>query len=62
VTAYVFVNFYVSLAVGKRADRRPAQWRSHVFANAFGQIAVGGAAKNFQFRLEREHGAVNLGV
>jgi hypothetical protein len=62
VPSNVFVDFYVSLAVRKRADCRPAQWHSHVFANAFGQIAVGGAAKNFQFRLEREHGAANLGV
>lgn len=47
MAADVFLDFYVRLAVGKRADRCPAQWHTNVLANALGQIGVGGTAENF---------------
>jgi len=58
----VFLNLYVRLAIGKRADRRLTERDADVSANALCKAAVGGAAENFQFWLEREHGAVNLGA
>ena len=58
----VFLNLYVRLAIGKRADRRLTERDADVSANALCKAAVGGAAENFQFWLEREHGAANLGA
>ena len=58
----VFLDPYVRLTVGKRADCRPTQRHTNVFADALGEIAIRRAAEDFQFRLEREHGAANLGA
>lgn len=62
VPSNVFLDFYVRLTIGKRTDGGAAQRHPHVFANTLRQVAIRRAAENFQFRLEREHGAANLGV
>src|SRR5262249_57917004 len=41
VAPNVFLDFYVRLAVWERAYCRPTQWHTNVFANAFGQAAIG---------------------
>src|SRR6266849_8427820 len=58
----VFLDPHVSLAIGKRADCCLTKWHTDVFANALGQLAIGGAAENLQFRLKCKHGAANLGA
>src|SRR5207248_10912245 len=40
VASDVFLDPYIGLAVGKRADRRPTQRHTHVFANALSQVAI----------------------
>src|SRR5207247_9035590 len=62
VASNVLFDPDVGLAIGKRADRRLTERDADVSANALCKAAVGGAAENFQFWLEREHGAVNLGA
>ena len=55
VAADVFLDPDVSLAIGKRADRRLTERHTNVFANPLGQLAVGRAAENLQFWLKRKH-------
>lgn len=58
----VFLDPYVRLTIRERANGGLTQRRAHVFADALRKVAIGGAAKNFQFWLKREHRAANLGV
>jgi len=62
VTPDVFFDPDVCLAIGKRADCCLTERYADVFANPLGQVAVGGAAENLQFWLEREHEAAKLGA
>ena len=55
----ILLDHHVSLAVGERADCGPAERDADVFANALGQFAVGGAAKDLHFWLKREHEGLN---
>src|SRR5438876_10292066 len=55
MAANVFLDLDVRLAIGKRTDCCLTEWYPDVFANALGQLAVGGAAENLQFWLERKH-------
>jgi hypothetical protein len=53
--ANVFLDPHVGLAVWERTDRRLTQRDADIFANPFGQIAIGRAAKNFEFWLKGKH-------
>src|SRR5947209_16065507 len=55
----VLVDFDVGFAVRERANRRLPQRDSHVFADLFGQLAIGAAAENFHLRLKCKHEALN---
>ena len=46
VPANVFLYPDVSFPIGEGADCRLAKWHADVFADAFGQLAVGGAAED----------------
>src|SRR5215216_459223 len=58
----VFLDPHIRLAIGKRTDCRPTERYADIFANALRQVAVGRAAENFQFWLERKHEAATLGA
>src|SRR5260370_16757801 len=57
--AHVLLDFHVSLTVRERADGGLAERGADVFANPLGQLAIGRAAEDLHFWLEREHGALN---
>ena len=46
VASDVFLYPDVSFPIGEGADCRLAKWHADVFADAFGQLAVGGAAED----------------
>ena len=47
VASDVFLYPDVGLPIGEGADRRLTKWHADVFADAFSQLAVGRAAKDF---------------
>src|SRR6202048_504318 len=55
----ILLDHHVSFTVGERADCGLAKRNTDIFADTLGQLAVGRAAKDFHFWLEREHGALN---
>ena len=57
--ANVLLDSHVGLAVRERADRGLTKRDADVFADALGQLAVGCAAEDFHFWLEREHEGLN---
>src|SRR5258708_24714695 len=57
--AHVLLDHHVTLTVWERADRGLAERGADVFANPLGQLAIGRAAEDLHFWLEREHGALN---
>src|SRR6266446_9770113 len=55
----ILLDHHVRLAIGERANRGLAERDPDTFANALGQLAIGGAAKNLHFWLKREHEGLN---
>src|SRR5438046_9304579 len=55
----ILLDHHVRLAIGERANRGLAKRDADIFANALGQLAIGGAAKDLHFWLKCEHEGLN---
>src|SRR6266700_1674185 len=55
----VLLDFYVSLTVGERTDRRLAKGHADVFADSLGQLTIGRAADDLHFWRMSEHEGLN---